>query len=807
MSENKNKLSQDIIDAIKANPLLDADSMIKSLETAINVPNPTNICPQFETTDNTEESARTTTTTDDTESTAKTDSGCKPRFQTDKEIQEQVSKGVDKATDTIVQNQESFESKKFENKLTEPIAIDNTIPAPKEDSTDNCKPRFPSDDQIKALANVDIKKATEIANVALANTKIGSDGCEQDGLQKIRDASDKSRIDQNIAAAEFNKIPEYLKNYYFNVALFEYYLYVTIIYARKFPKTKDEFRYFISNIKVAIDEIRADIINKEDLDDKALVYLTSENKNKTISDVVKRSTSINKFFSFLSITYETFTLDKLDIYERDIDNLKFDPDDLNGDAQRLNINNNTDGYTFKDLLGLITDGNIVAHGGIATFQSGFGFITNDIPPNTTAGGTNTTGKSSGLTEVGTVTISPIIGSYDQEGNATAVTTDINKLALFNQFVVKVNTITNTVLNTVSNALTAKMKALAKNVDVTNKIAETNLTIKPNVKEGIVHDFIVPGFVDTGSISANIEIMNKKPTIEEAATGKFVEILFSRIEKDTTGQLFGSSNQLNIEMISIARIASVVLREGTDFTSFFAKMNEVKDRLIESKNLLVNAYNINETSYLKYQLIKRLREIKICDKPILNEPIDTEIPIVVEDLDNKNYPPPNSPEFKDLKYWLKWCQFMNIITLQPQYYPIGLLIPNPSGITRVPLPMIWIPIAATNTPTMMIVVFITICGQVISPVIWVMKFLPLADNESSFFVLPRDINQLIKNKTETKSTNMFVKKGIDVDPNKTKIEPFVSEDLPAITRMSIKNILWLTYLDKWVSKAKDSSGYP
>jgi len=806
MSENKNKLSQDIIDAIKANPLLDADSVIGSLEAAINTPNPTVICPQFETTENIDENTRTTTT-DTTNTTAKTDSDCKPRFQTDEEIQEQAGKGADKATDSIVKNQELFESKKFDNKLIEPIAIDNTIPPPKEDSTDNCKPRFLSDDQVKALANVNIKKATEIANSALNSTKIGSEGCEQDGLQKIRDASDKSRIDQNIAATEFGKIPEYLKNYYFNVALFEYYVYVTIIFARKFPKTKDEFRFFISNIKVAIDEIRADIINKEDLDDKALAYLVSENKNKTISDIVKRSASINKFFSFLSITYETFTLDKLDIYERDIDNLKFDPDDLNGDAQRLNINNNTDGYSFKDLLDLLRDGNVVAHGGIATFQTGFGLITNNIPPSTTAGGTNSTGKSSGLTEAGTVTISPIIGSYDQEGNAVAVTTDIDKLALFNQFVVKVNTITNTVLNTVSNALTAKMRALAKNVDVTNKIAETNLTTKPNLKEGIVHDFVIPGFVDTGSISTNIEVMNRKPTVEEAATGKFVEILFSQIEKDATGQLFESSNKLNIEMISIARIASVALRQGTDFTSFFAKMNEVKDRLIESKNLLVNAYNINETSYLKYQLIKRLREIKICDKPILNEPIETEIPIVSPDDNRNDFSEKDNPIMTELKYWLKWSETLNIIALLPQHYPIGLLIPNPSGVARIPLPTIWLPIAATNTATMLVVVWITTTGQVVSPVIWVIKFLPTADGESSFLVLGRSANQTIKSKTETKTLNPPIVNFIDINPKLTKTLPNQVDDLPIVERMNLTNLLWVNYLNTWCSVAKNGNGYP
>lgn len=82
--------------------------------------------------------------------------------------------------------------------------------------------------------------------------------------------------------------------------------------------------------------------------------------------------------------------------------------------------------------------------------------------------------------------------------------------------------------------------------------------------------------------------------------------------------------------------------------------------------------------------------------------------------------PQLPDITKYCYWLKFSLFATAVNLLPlitKYWPIGLLIPTPDGITRIPLPIVWIPLAVISLPVGVFVIFIAECGLCPSPVVF------------------------------------------------------------------------------------------
>ena len=83
--------------------------------------------------------------------------------------------------------------------------------------------------------------------------------------------------------------------------------------------------------------------------------------------------------------------------------------------------------------------------------------------------------------------------------------------------------------------------------------------------------------------------------------------------------------------------------------------------------------------------------------------------------------PNDPNFTKFCYWRKFATYATAVGLLPlpgsggfKYWPVGLTIPNPSGITKIPLPIVWIPLTVIALPVGIFVMFIGQCGIVPSP---------------------------------------------------------------------------------------------
>lgn len=84
-----------------------------------------------------------------------------------------------------------------------------------------------------------------------------------------------------------------------------------------------------------------------------------------------------------------------------------------------------------------------------------------------------------------------------------------------------------------------------------------------------------------------------------------------------------------------------------------------------------------------------------------------------------------PNFTQLCYWREFANVANIMGLAPipngptelRYWPVGFIIPTPAGLIKIPLPIIWIPIICISSPLGVVVVFLTVNGIFISPIVF------------------------------------------------------------------------------------------
>ena len=104
----------------------------------------------------------------------------------------------------------------------------------------------------------------------------------------------------------------------------------------------------------------------------------------------------------------------------------------------------------------------------------------------------------------------------------------------------------------------------------------------------------------------------------------------------------------------------------------------------------------------------------------------------DDSVDKNLQAGGNPDFKDItkgptyftiKWWRKFCSLASIVNLFPTHWPVGILIPTPAGLIKVPCPIIWIPIVVIPTPNSITVFIIGQCGLLPSPFLFLHHFFP------------------------------------------------------------------------------------
>ena len=206
----------------------------------------------------------------------------------------------------------------------------------------------------------------------------------------------------------------------------------------------------------------------------------------------------------------------------------------------------------------------------------------------------------------------------------------------------------------------------------------------------------------------------------------------------------------------------------------------------------------------------------------------ESPPPKDDDNYKGNPQPNSPPVTDIKYWKKYCKVASTVNLLPLFWPIGLLIPTPGPLIKIPLPVIWKPLVVVPTPICLIVIGIDICG--ICPAPWVYIVNPgwpfpisLATPKSSWFLTgirgPKKIDDETTSKPlaaiPTITIPLKYKQNgidkqepltIDAAPLITKLLPLEQDDLPVYERLTLTNLPYISYLVKWCTAGKKTMGF-
>lgn len=91
-----------------------------------------------------------------------------------------------------------------------------------------------------------------------------------------------------------------------------------------------------------------------------------------------------------------------------------------------------------------------------------------------------------------------------------------------------------------------------------------------------------------------------------------------------------------------------------------------------------------------------------------------------DLNMKNVS--KNPTIFDHAWWVKFCKLASIVNLVPLHWPVGLLIPTPAYLLKIPFPIIWFPLFVIPTSKSISVILIGQCGILPSPFLFTQHFL-------------------------------------------------------------------------------------
>lgn len=248
-------------------------------------------------------------------------------------------------------------------------------------------------------------------------------------------------------------------------------------------------------------------------------------------------------------------------------------------------------------------------------------------------------------------------------------------------------------------------------------------------------------------------------------------------------------------------------------------SEIKRIETELNNLENKINNLNDKFKTSGQIkTKEGFDANLVYFPYIENKNENEQNLINEDINFRDNPNDLniSPPITDIRWWKKFCNLASTFNLNPIYWPIGLIIPTPTGPINIPFPIFWKPIAVINTPLFLMAIGISQCGVVTGP--WVFLLNPNDFNlgnitpKSCWFIGAIRPIVLIKNNPGSEVFKEQLKFGqiglnkIDLDPDLSKQIPFKKDDLPPYERLSLNNIIFLNFLNDWCRAGKLSQGF-
>ena len=151
-----------------------------------------------------------------------------------------------------------------------------------------------------------------------------------------------------------------------------------------------------------------------------------------------------------------------------------------------------------------------------------------------------------------------------------------------------------------------------------------------------------------------------------------------------------------------------------------------EALLKDIEDLTNARDASKSDISVDKITAELKEVPCVKDNFVEMPtelpeqkIDVKfMPRTTDDFPKDEFP----PAFPKVCYWVKYSKLATIYGLTPlpdtapkapgsglRYWPVGFIIPTPSGLIKIPLPVVWIPIVVISLPMGTIVVFVSLCG--------------------------------------------------------------------------------------------------
>lgn len=209
----------------------------------------------------------------------------------------------------------------------------------------------------------------------------------------------------------------------------------------------------------------------------------------------------------------------------------------------------------------------------------------------------------------------------------------------------------------------------------------------------------------------------------------------------------SSNLKNLARMDVALLLAVggininIIDENANLNTIIETVKQAQESFIKKSSDLDSEISRIKTRMAEIKpTADRVKELLIeldsaCfsqqDEPVSEADLEAKVkdakgkdPFGAKSFDETD---PTLPSIYDYRYWLEFSKVVNKVGLLPlpskiptslRYWPIGLFFPTPVGkLIKIPLPIIWIPLLVTPTPIGVTVIFLTINGLFISPIIF------------------------------------------------------------------------------------------
>ena len=209
-----------------------------------------------------------------------------------------------------------------------------------------------------------------------------------------------------------------------------------------------------------------------------------------------------------------------------------------------------------------------------------------------------------------------------------------------------------------------------------------------------------------------DIMNK---INTRLSEKRSEMKNSKEAKAVYSNMTGIAKEESVFRWKIDRY-DAAMRQSMAFLNWHANVVAEYDRLSTEKQKLMGSMQPDK-------VVEAMKQQTTC---IQDQPPSKEPEKVISLIDSMYGTDIRNPNITKYCYWVEFCKMATVFGLTPtldlwtssqpsmRYWPIGMVVPTPAGLVKIPLPMVWIPLTVVSGTFGIFVLLLAMCGPVPSP---------------------------------------------------------------------------------------------